>query len=129
MSLICIVDDNVDLCQSLQTALESERYTVQIFHTCGEALVTLRSSTVLPAIIILDLMMPGMTGWDFLHEKKSEPIIRDIPVIVTTAVNKPRSHASLDTVGLLISKPYTVREILMAIRRTRSTYPPPRLIL
>jgi len=74
-------------------------------------------------LVILDLMMPDVSGWDVLTERDSDPSLQKIPVIITTAGN--RSEVMLRAVGkrvsAVIAKPFDLAVVLEAVRRGLET--------
>jgi len=81
---VLIVDDDLDARQALAELLEYRGFSVGSAANGREALNFLRSSS-LPRIIILDLMMPMMDGWEFLEHQSRDFALMEIPVIVLTA--------------------------------------------
>ena len=70
----------------MRNILEDSGYAVAAVGTITDALHTMRQS--LPALIVLDLMLPDMEGWDFRARQKKDPEIAAIPVIGVSAVGK-----------------------------------------
>ena len=110
MNHILIVDDDSHINQMLTDVLRNEGYTVSNAYSGTEALMILQQSR--PDLILLDLMLPGMTGEALL------PQIREIPVIVVSA-----KADTADKVGLLLSgaadyvtKPFDMQELLARIK-------------
>jgi len=81
---VLIVDDDLGARQALAELLEYRGFSVGSAANGREALNFLRSSS-LPRIIILDLMMPMMDGWEFLEHQSRDFALMEIPVIVLTA--------------------------------------------
>jgi CheY-like chemotaxis protein len=81
---VLIVDDDTDLRRALTELLEEEGYAVEGAGDGREALAKMRSG-LRPALILLDLMMPGMNGWDFRKAQLDDPELRTLPVVVVTA--------------------------------------------
>lgn len=82
---ILVVDDNVQTVKLLSTVLKSEGYEVLEAYDGGEALEVARAKT--PALIILDLMMPRVNGFEVIKHLAAEPQTRDIPIIICTAMD------------------------------------------
>ena len=82
---ILVVEDNADVRDAWEALLEGECYRVVSAASGREALRWLRSSEVMPALILLDLIMPGMNGWDFRAEQSQDETLASIPVIVVSA--------------------------------------------
>ena len=109
MSEILIIDDDVSISDMISEALTDEGYSVIKAYSGTEALMVLKGSK--PDLILLDLMLPGLTGEELL------PLIKDIPVIVVSA----KADVS-DKVGLLMSgaedyitKPFNIRELIARV--------------
>jgi CheY-like chemotaxis protein len=92
---ILLVDDDADLRESLAEALEEAGYTVDRAGNGQEALQVLRAreGSEQPSVILLDLLMPVMNGWQFCQLKSRDQAVAGIPVIaMSAAVSKdPRS--------------------------------------
>ena len=82
---VLIVDDDNDVRSALAELLEEEGFSVEGAPNGREALALLRGGTVHPAVILLDLMMPGMDGWDFRHEQMRDPKLAAVPVVIVSA--------------------------------------------
>ena len=84
---ILIVDDDTGSRDALTDFLQDEGFTVAAVDGGDAALDYLRSAPP-PQLIVLDLMMPGMDGWDFWHRQKRDPQVARIPVIAVSAAGK-----------------------------------------
>jgi CheY-like chemotaxis protein len=82
---ILVVEDDQDIREMLHELLTDEGYTVFTANNGKEGLLKLQLMRR-PCLILLDLMMPVMNGWEFLDAKGSNDIIASIPVIVTSAI-------------------------------------------
>ena len=105
--LVLIVDDDPDLLDVTSFVLAGEGFGVETAKNGEEALQRLRVGK-LPAVVLLDLMMPVMNGYQFLEEVAKIPSLEAIPVVVLTAASLmevPRAvevvHKPID-LGLLI---------------------------
>jgi CheY-like chemotaxis protein len=120
---ILIVDDDTDVRETVEEALEEEGYHVAGASNGKEALHLLKDERLRPELIILDLMMPEMDGWEFRAEQRKDPDIASIPVIVFTAYGSPADMArKLQAVGFL-KKPLRLEELLSAIEGVRRRLP------
>src|SRR6185503_16336865 len=90
---ILIVEDSLDIQTLLARFLESEGYTVARAANGNIALNLLQSVETLPNLILLDLMMPDMDGFQFRDEQKKNPRLAKIPVVVMTASGDIQSKA------------------------------------
>lgn len=87
---ILVVDDIVDNL-TLMSALLTDTYKIKAANSGTKALKYLHSDAK-PDLILLDIMMPGLSGYDVIRELKSNPKTRDIPVIFLTAMNAPEDE-------------------------------------
>jgi len=113
---ILVVDDDPDIRESLREVLEDEGYAVACVGNGREALDYLHREPR-PRVILLDLMMPVMDGWQFRREQKRDPAIADIPLIVITATGK---RPVLIDAEELVMKPLDLGRLFEAIERYTS---------
>ncbi len=84
MQSVLLVEDDHDVRDTLDDFLEEEGYQVDTAANGREALQSLSEHK--PGLVLLDLMMPVMNGWEFLAEKNKIPEFSGIPVLVLSAV-------------------------------------------
>lgn len=82
--MILVVDDDLDLRETLCEVLAHEGYTVAGARNGAEALNVLRQPSPV-CLVLLDLMMPVMSGYQFLQERKVDPELAKVPVVVMSA--------------------------------------------
>jgi len=87
MNQVLIVEDDAGSRRALSNVLEDRGYLVASVGSVADAFDVLRNDP-LPELIILDLMLPDMEGWDFRHLQKKDPRLARIPVIGVSAVGK-----------------------------------------
>lgn len=106
---ILIVDDDMNIGNMLEEALTKEQYRVLRAYSGTEALMLLDKET--PDLILLDLMLPGLTGEEVL------PKIKNIPVIVMSAKNAVNDKVNLLMSGAAdyVTKPFELSELLARI--------------
>jgi CheY-like chemotaxis protein len=95
---ILVVDDNSDVLEVLGALLEAEGYAVVTAGNGVDALEQLRAG-LKPALVILDLTMPVMDGWEFRDRQLEDPALRDIPTIVYSAIGTHDSVAGMRVAG------------------------------
>jgi CheY-like chemotaxis protein len=116
---ILIVDDDIDVRRSLSDFLEDEGYSVAAASNGRIALDLLRGGGVRPAVILLDLMMPGMDGWDFRQAQLEDPALASVPVVVVTASGfSPETIHREFAPAAFVSKPIQPTVLLEAIDRS-----------
>jgi CheY-like chemotaxis protein len=109
---VLIVDDDPDLLDVTSFVIENEGMAVETARNGEEALASLRTGR-LPALVLLDLMMPVMNGWEFLAAVANDPALRGIPVVVLTAAE----HAQVPGALEVLSKPMDLKELLRVVER------------
>src|SRR3954465_1652478 len=92
MPCVLIVEDDDDVREMLAMLLKGESYEVMTATNGAEALNAMRQRR--PCLVLLDLMMPVMNGWDFRRYQLSDPQLADVPVICLTAVFDPNRGAA-----------------------------------
>jgi CheY-like chemotaxis protein len=108
--------DNDDAVRSLLTkALERARHQVTGACNGQEALNYLRQGQDLPQLILLDLMMPRLNGWQFLKDRKQEPRLAAVPVVVISSVELASSQFAPFGVAGYLQKPFTIPVLLETI--------------
>lgn len=113
---VLIVEDNSATREALALILEGSGYMVLTAPHGRAALDQLRNGQR-PDLILLDLMMPVMDGWQFRAAQRSDAALADIPVIVCSAASdRQRRIEQLGSVEFL-GKPVEVEDLLSAIRR------------
>jgi CheY-like chemotaxis protein len=111
---VLVVDDDPDIRESLREVLEDEGYDVACVGNGREALDHLKAAKPRPCVILLDLMMPVMDGWQFRREQKLDADIADIPLVVITATGK---RPVLIDAAELVMKPLDLSQLFAAIER------------
>ncbi len=111
MRRVLIVEDDPGIRETLAQVLEIEGYEVGAASDGRKALTAARREH--PDVILLDLMMPVMDGWQFRAEQKLDPAIRDIPVVVVSALGW---RADIDAVAF-IAKPFRIEQVIEAVER------------
>jgi CheY-like chemotaxis protein len=115
--LVLIVDDDNDIREVLGEVLAEAGYEVVGAKDGADALRVLRESATLPCIILLDLMMPVMNGYEFRTAQKNDAQLCAIPVILLSAGVRPDADA-LD-VAAILPKPVKIPALLEAVDRYR----------
>jgi CheY-like chemotaxis protein len=100
---------------SLRHLLEAEAYEVIESGDGAEALAKLRAGAR-PSLILLDLMMPGMNGWQFMDEVRVYLDLRKVPIIVVSAYGSGDGVRSVGATDYL-RKPFDVETLLGMVRR------------
>ena len=121
---VLVVDDNEDNIRIVSTILLSRGFEVRIARDGKGALEAVKR--LLPDVILLDVMMPGMDGIEVLDHVKADPRSASIPVIMVTAKAQDEDLLAGYKYGAeyYVTKPFTARQILYAIGLVLGTEEP-----
>jgi CheY-like chemotaxis protein len=121
---VLLVEDDPDTCAVFRFILGAEGYRVVHAHGGFEALYKLRTEPGRPRLVILDLSMPGIDGYEFRRMKSKAPQFADVPVVVVSAITPEADLASADDVKALFSKPVNVPRFLQEVAAWAGTARP-----
>jgi DNA-binding response OmpR family regulator len=112
---ILIVDDNINNQEICKICLESENYAIYLAENGEQGLALTRQ--IKPDLILLDIMMPIMDGYQMLERLKAAPDIKHIPVLVLMAVTEPLDVVKAFRLGAndLLKKPFHVDEFVVRV--------------
>ncbi len=113
---ILIVDDNPEDLRLLSQMLVSQRYEVRTVTDGSQALAVVYSN--LPDLILLDIKMPEMDGYQVCQHLKADEQTRDIPVIFISALEETQDKVKAFTIGGVdyITKPFQIKEVLARVK-------------
>ncbi len=112
---ILVVDDETGMVSTLKMSLESDNYKVVEAYTGDGAIRKVRSEA--PDLILLDLMLPDMTGYEICNKIKKNPLTRSIPIIMLTGMGETGRIAGLELgADDYITKPFDLSELKTKIR-------------
>ncbi len=113
---LLLVDDDPAIRETLADLLNDEGYEVITAVNGRDALTRLRALGSRPCVILLDLMMPVMSGSEFYDELRHDPVLADIPVIVISADGNARWK--VQSMGSeFIAKPVRIETVLTAVEQ------------
>jgi DNA-binding response OmpR family regulator len=110
---VLIIEDDADIRESLQDALEAEKYRVITAVDGWDGLQRLKEMNE-PCIILLDLMMPVMSGGEFLVALRASEMLASIPVVVVSAWPDEAAKVRHQTQGY-VKKPIALNALLEAV--------------
>ena len=115
--LLLIVDDNEDICFNLKIMLEEKGYEVLIATSGEQAFEMLSTKGVIPEVIISDIMMPKMSGYDFFSAVSKQHQLNDIPFLFLTAKSTPEDVRLGKMLGVddYITKPFNLEDLIASI--------------
>lgn len=116
---ILIVEDDDDIRAAMVELLEAEHYAVSAAKEGEEGLELLREMKA-PTLILLDLMMPGMNGWDFLEAQKENPVYATLPVVIVSAL-RPSTVLGQKNIpnqpAAFLKKPIAIDALLQVVKQ------------
>jgi CheY-like chemotaxis protein len=114
---ILIVEDERPIRDVLAEILEDEGYRVSTVSNGMEALTYLRQQADRPRLILLDLGMPVMTGWEFREEQLRDATLKDIPVVIMSATIDLLSKVAALQVADCLDKPIAINTLLHTVEQ------------
>jgi CheY-like chemotaxis protein len=114
---VLVVEDDREVRDAIAEVLADSEYKALAASNGVEALQRLRSASIRPCVILLDVMMPGMDGWEFRAEQERDPAVKDIPVILLSAHTDVKSAAAQMNAAGFLAKPIAVDALLETVER------------
>ena len=113
-----IIEDDPDIAESVRYNLESEGFSAVVASTGEQGLRLALDTQNPPAVIVLDLMLPGMNGMDLCRRLRRENQTRRTPIIMLTAKTSEADRIAGLDLGAddYIAKPFSVRELMARVR-------------
>ena len=115
---VMVVDDEVEIIELVENMLSPEGIKVIEATSGKECLQKLREER--PDFIFLDIMMPGMDGWETLKKIKENPKFRDIPVAMFTVkplTSRTLKRKEIDDIVDYVTKPFSKEDLLEVLRQ------------
>jgi two-component system alkaline phosphatase synthesis response regulator PhoP len=115
---VLIIEDDPDISESLKYNLEREGLLTVVAATGEQGLIEALNERNPPMLIMLDLMLPGMSGTELCRRFRREPLTRRTPIIILTAKGSESDRVAGLDLGAddYITKPFSVRELLARVR-------------
>ena len=115
-SRILIADDNIQNCELLDAYLAEEGHEIVMSHDGQETLESVADQQ--PDLILLDIMMPKLSGYEVCEQLKQDPATRDIPILMVTALNEMGDIERAVQAGCddLLNKPVNRLELQTRVR-------------
>ncbi len=113
---ILLVDDEPDILQLLSFNLSEAGFEIEAVGTAGEGLAA--AARARPSVVILDLMLPDMSGTEVCRKLRADPLTSDLPILMLTARGDEYDKVLGFEVGAddYVVKPFSVREVVMRVR-------------
>ena len=119
---ILLIDDDKDLCHLTKTALTKHGYEVTAFHEAKAGLKYAKNAK--PNLILMDVMLPGMNGAEAVRTLKTDPQLKNVPIVFLTAL-VAGEETNLEKMGLNVNglhyytlgKPYEIEKLLDVVKK------------
>jgi CheY-like chemotaxis protein len=111
---VLVVDDNADLIHFYRRYLTGTRY--QIVHIAEGQNLLERVGQIAPDIIVLDVMLPDMDGWELLTQLREDPLTQTTPIVVCSVVRREELALALGAAAYL-SKPVRRQQFIQALEQ------------
>jgi CheY-like chemotaxis protein len=112
---VLVVEDDKDIREALKDVLESEGYTVQSASNGERALAYLKSAAELPSVILLDLMMPVMDGFQFRTAQLADAKLAKVPVVVMSANASVEDKTAVIGAHAYLKKPVDIDQVIAMV--------------
>jgi two-component system cell cycle sensor histidine kinase/response regulator CckA len=110
MKTILIVEDEIDIATVVEMVLNIEGYQAYVAEN-GKQAIELLEKIPKPDLVISDLMMPVLDGYDFINSFKASPVYRDVPVIVVSAGPFDETRLPPGSWSFFIRKPFSLESL------------------
>jgi CheY-like chemotaxis protein len=111
-----LIDDDDDLRETLTLVLRERGWVTEAYGEGTAALHRLRATTEpAPDLLLLDLMMPTMDGWQFLEEKRGDARLARIPVVLMSASRLPADPSQ--SIAAILQKPFSIDALVKTVER------------
>ncbi|HSH04499.1 MAG TPA: response regulator transcription factor [Anaerolineae bacterium] len=116
MSNILVIDDDELVSRTIQRALKMYSYQVMVANGGAEGLQLARRHR--PDLFILDVMMPGMTGYQVCRQIRGDPLLQDLPILFLTARSKDEDKIEGFRAGAddYLTKPFNMEELQLRVK-------------
>lgn len=121
ISMIYVVDDDPNIRDVIAQTLKDEGYHVVPFAGGEEVLAAVDS--VQPSLILLDLMMPNVSGWDVLQQLRAEPKTTALPVVLISASRDLEQTSKQLEASAFLAKPFDLDQLVATVQTYIGTPP------
>lgn len=113
---VVLVEDEIHIAEAIRFLLGREGWRVEMLANGATAVDVIRN--VAPELVILDVMLPGKTGFEILHELRADPATQNLPILMLTARGQSRDRELAEKAGVsrFMTKPFSNDEMIEAVR-------------
>lgn len=113
---VLLVEDEPNIIEAISFLLERDGWTVRIHSQGTDAIEAVER--VSPDVVILDVMLPGRSGFDILRDLRNKDATRDLPILMLTARGQTKDRELAESYGVshFMTKPFSNEEMLCKVR-------------
>ena len=113
---VLLIEDELNIVEAIRFLLSRDGWRVDTHSNGTDAAEVIRAAA--PDLVVLDVMLPGKTGFDILAELRGHPDTVDLPVLMLTARGQSRDREMAEKAGVsrFMTKPFSNTEVLNAVR-------------
>ncbi len=118
---VVLVEDEVNIAEAIRFLLSQEGWRVETLANGAGAVDVIRKAS--PDLVMLDVMLPGKSGLEILHELRADATLVDMPILMLTARGQSRDRVIAEKAGVsrFMTKPFSNSEMLEAVRELTDT--------
>jgi DNA-binding response OmpR family regulator len=112
---VLLIEDEPNISEAIRFLMMRAGWTVAVHHEGTEAVEAVRRET--PDVVVLDMMLPGRSGFDILADLRADPELSGLPVLVLSAVGQGGARDAAERAGAnrFMTKPFANSEVVAAI--------------
>ncbi len=120
---VVLVEDETNIAEAIRFLLGREGWRVEILANGTAAVEVIQKAR--PDLVMLDVMLPGKSGFEILRELRADPKMADLPILMLTARGQARDREIAEHAGVsrFMTKPFSNEEMLSAVRELTATGP------
>ena len=113
---VVLVEDEQNIAEAIRFLLSQEGWKVETLANGSSAMEVIRNAS--PDLVMLDVMLPGKSGFEILHDLRKDPSFATLPVLMLTARGHARDREMAEKAGVsrFMTKPFSNSEMLDAVR-------------
>ncbi len=121
---VVLVEDELNIAEAIRFLLSQEGWRVETLANGANAVEVIRK--VMPNLVMLDVMLPGKTGFEILHALRATPHTQSLPILMLTARGQSRDREMAEKAGVsrFMTKPFSNADLLEAVRALTASVEP-----
>ncbi len=121
MKHVVLVEDELNIAEAIRFLLSNEGWRVETLANGSNAVNVIRNAG--PDLVMLDVMLPGKSGFEILHDLRADPAMMELPVLMLTARGQRSDRELAEKAGVsrFMTKPFSNAEMLDAVRELTAT--------